>query len=39
MIWLFTAALFAVGCNSDNDIFVITSGLYAIAGAIWYARR
>lgn len=34
MGWLFSIALFVLACVHGNDIFLITSGLFAIAGAI-----
>ena len=34
MAWMISVAMLLVGSFSGNDILVITSGLYAIAGCI-----
>lgn len=36
MGWLFAVVMLYFGCRTGNDIFIIASGLYAIAGAIGY---
>ena len=37
MGWLYCIAMLLIGCFNDNNILVITSGLFAIAGAIAFA--
>lgn len=34
MEWLISVAMLIMGCFSGNEILVITSGLFAIAGSI-----
>ena len=34
MGWLFSIVLFVYACINGNEAFLITSGLFAIAGAI-----
>ena len=36
MGWLFSIVLFIFACVHSNDVFMITSGLFAIAGAIGF---
>lgn len=37
MGWLFSICMLLIGCFGHNNILVITSGLYAIAGAVGVA--
>jgi hypothetical protein len=37
MGWLFSICMLLIGCFSGNNILVVTSGLFAIAGAIGVA--
>lgn len=36
MGWLFSIVLFVYACINGNEAFLITSGLFAIAGAIGF---
>ena len=34
MAWMISVSMLLVGCIKGNDILMVTSGLYAIAGCI-----
>lgn len=39
MGWIFAIIMFVMGCKSQDAAMLITSGLFAIAGAIAFAKR
>lgn len=38
MGWIFAIVLFIMGCRNGEETMLLTSGLYAIAGAIAFLR-
>ena len=39
MGWLFAIVMFVLGCFNADQTMIMTSGLYAIAGAIAFANK
>lgn len=39
MGWLFAVALFVVGAFNGNETMLLASSMYAIAGAIAFAKK
>lgn len=39
MGWLFAVTMFVLGCFNGDQTMIMTSGLYAIAGAIAFHRK
>lgn len=39
MGWIFAIVLFIMGCRNGEEAMLLASGLYAIAGAIAFAKK